>query len=612
MKSILNYLKNHVKKSHIILIITGLLFIIVGTLSWNLYFSKYYIFSKNEIVFEDAVKNYYKYHSIYLPKNGMVKTMTLKELYEGNHIETLYSPNKDRLCDTDSWVKVYNDNGNYTYYTYLKCGKYESQVDHTGPEITLNGDSTVYVSLDYDYNELGVKEVVDDKDGKIDIKNVTIDNSKVNTKKVGKYSVTYTVRDKLNNETKVTRTVIVARNLTDTVKKQVGENGYYQGSVNNNYLLFSGMMYRIINVNSDGTIKLISNEILNNLRADHETYENSNIDKYLNDVYLNIIHDQSYLVDTEFCVGNMTSRDDLTGACSTKVTRKVGLLDASSYNSSFKDNKSYLCSNYTYTLGNKLNGEILASGNGVENCTVVLGNDTLPSIRPVITLKSNLIISSGSGTKDNPYKLEDYSYGKTQDKINTRLIGEYINYSGMVFRIINIDEDKNVKMIAINGMSINSADATDKLLSLTIPTVDKYIFNITDENNPGYILNNNYIDYINDNYIVKKKYNIPINETKKIYSEYKSAGTVNAKIVLPTTYDLFSGTQTTNNTTLCLYLDSSTTDNNIFFLNAFMGRTFESETNKTIKYSYKPVITIKGDLTIKSGKGTITNPYYIR
>lgn len=608
MEKIIKFLKKNVKKKHLILLGVGLVFILVGYLSWDLYFSKHYIFREQEENFLERVKNYYNYHSVYLPKEGKIKVMTLEDMYEKGQMDALNVPKSDKLCDTDSWVKVYNDGKEYHYYTYLHCGKYESKVDHEGPEIILKGDNPLYINLNDDYSELGIVKVVDNKDGKIDISKVEIDNSKVNTKKVGKYTVTYTVRDKLNNETKVTRKVVVARNLTNTVRNSTGESNYYQGDVNNNYILFSGMMYRIINANSDGTVTLISNQNLNNLRADYENYENSNVDKYLNNEYLDIIHDKSYLVDTEFCVGGIESRDKTDTVCSQKVTRKVGVLSYQDFLNTLVNGSSYLCTQYNYLLANKVSDSILTAG-GDNNCTSVIENISLPSIRPVITLKSDLLILSGDGTREKPYKLNDYSYGKQQDKINTRLVGEYVNYSGMVFRIVDIDKDKNVKLIAVDAMKINNKN---KFLLLKVPDTDSYVFNTKDSNNPGYIINNDFIDYINDTDLLKTKYQVPLNVTSLKYSEYKNSGSGEAKLVLPTTYGLFSGVQTSDSAGFYLYLDKSNNDKNVFYVNCINGRVFEDKANIFGEYAVKIVTTVKGDLLIRSGKGTLESPYYIR
>lgn len=606
---IFNFFKKNIKKSQLILFGLGLVLTLTGIISWNNYFSKFYIFNKQEKYLLETVKDYYQFHSIYLPKENSIKTLTLEKLYEMKQIDTINEPKSHKLCDTSSWVKVYNDGNKYHYYVYLKCGKYESSTDHEGPIITLNGNDTIYVSLNKEYEELGVEKVVDNIDGDIDKTKVIIDNSKVNTKKVGEYNVSYTVRDTLNNETVMIRKVIVVKNLTDIVKDSTNETNYYQGMVTNNYLLFSGMLYRIINVNDDGTVKIISNENLNNLRYDSATYENSNVDLYLSEEYLNILHDQSYLVDTEYCSGTVENYNNIDSSCSNKITRKVALLSYYDLKKSSLDNKSYLCNNVSYLILNRNATGFMQTNNTSDNCISTGDTNILPAIRPVITLKANLIIISGNGTYNNPYKLNDYNFGKQQDKINTRLIGEYVNYSGNVFRIIK--QDENTRLIMIGGLEKKlSGTNNTEMLTVTVPKVDNYTFNIKDTDNPGYIINNNYIDYINDSYIINTTYDIPTNEKTKNYKDY-TLKQINAKMVLPKTYDLFSSVQTINHGYMYLYLDKSLNNNQVFNININNGLVFEDESNSYGEYSVKPVITVKGDLTIKSGKGTIYSPYYI-
>lgn len=612
MKKIIKYIKKNIKRKYLILFGIGLFLIIIGMLSWTLYFSKYYIFDKQENKFEKIVKEYFEYHSIYLPKDGLTKTVTLEDLFLDNRIEELYIPKTNKLCDLNSWVKVYNDNGKYIYNTYLKCGIYESKIDHEGPIITLKGDSTIYVHLNNKYEELGVEKVIDNKDGKIDVSKVTIDSSKVNTSKVGKYQVTYLASDKLNNQTKVTRTVIVAKNLTEIIKEDTNDSNYYQGLVNNNYILFSGMMYRIVNANSDGTVTLISNENLNNLRITSPIYENSNIDKYLTQEYLKIIKNQDYLVEREYCVGSITSLDDVSNSCSSKIKRKVALLSADMLVNTLENGKSYLCMEDTYTLSNTLNDTsvasyVLANSN---NCITEAKVNSFPAVKPIITLKKDLIIAAGDGTYRNPYKLNDYNYAKQQDKINTRLVGEYVMYSGNIYRILN-QKDGNTILIAADALKINNLDDNNvEYLTLAIPNTDDYIFNVQDQDNPGYIINNKYIDYINDTNIIKNEYYVPLNEENKLYSEYKKTK-FSAKLSIPKTYDLFSSVQSTDTGYMYLYIDDSVSNDLVFNININNAKVFEDVKNRFGRYCFKPVITINGNLIIKSGKGTVTSPYYI-
>ena len=50
-------------KKIMILILVGIILILSGTLSWNLYFSKFKIFKDNEKLFLETVERYYSMNS---------------------------------------------------------------------------------------------------------------------------------------------------------------------------------------------------------------------------------------------------------------------------------------------------------------------------------------------------------------------------------------------------------------------------------------------------------------------------------------------------------------------------------------------------------------------
>lgn len=604
---------NFVKKNKkvIIILAIGLIFILSGLLSWNFYFSKYYIFHNQEKDFLEAVERYFEFNSKFLPRKDETKEITLQDLYDGEHIQSLYVPKTKKLCDPNSWVRVYhNTNGEYEYRTYLKCGKFESDVDHVGPEITLNGASQVVLALGSEYQELGVSKVNDKEEGKIDITSVAVDTSSVDTSKTGTYQVTYTVRDKAYNKTVVTRTVVVARNLTDVVRNATDESNYYKGKDVNNYLLFSGMLFRIVNVNEDGSIKLISDENIANVRADYDSYDGSNIDTWLKNVYYKSLHNaDKYLVDTTYCVGNIASVYDYSAECSTTVTSKIGLLSIGQYNSTLSNNSTYLDNNNYFTLSHKSGTKYIIAPyeEGIKN-----GLDTgiLAPIRPVITLKSNLYLLSGDGSKNSPYKLDDYSYANASDLLNTRLVGEYLEYSGLTFRIVGIDTNKNIKVIMASPWNIQP---NNQKLQLSVAELGSVKFDVKTESNPGYILNNDYLDYIDTSSIVDTNYVVPTNVAGSKYNEYETKK-VKAKVLLPTTYEMFSAPGNDDNSRLVnyMYIDSSNSNDLVYMVNGNNGLVYEM--NKTTFYSYniKAVITLNKKLKIASGNGTVNKPYVLK
>ena len=596
-------------KKYIILFSIGLLFILVGILSWNLYFSKYKQFSDQEKIFLESAQRYYSFNQNFLPKVGETREVTYKFLSENEHVVALYIPNTDKLCDLEnSWVRVYkNDKNEYEYTTYLKCGKFESTVDHEGPVITLKGNEQIVVSLNSNYEEPGVEKITDNIDGNIDVNKVTIDSSNVNTSKVGTYKITYTIRDKAYNKTVITRKVIVAKNLTEVVKNDTDDSNYYRGSNTNNYLIFSGMLFRIVNVNDDGSVVLISDSAITYLRFNHDVYQNSNVDSWLNNIFYNNIYNKEYLVDKNYCVGTVSSINDISNSCSNELISKVGLLSINEYNSTILNGETFLNTGGGYfALGHKLGEDNYLAipmdlKNGIES-------DILAPIRPVINLKSNLFISNGDGTASNPYKLYDYKYGKENDLLNTRIIGEYVEYSGLKFRILGLDKNNNVKVIMSDPLMIQPNNTR-----ITLKVSGNTKFNNKEKDNYGYILNNDYLDYIDTKYLVNMEYEIPINDSSLKYNEYKTEK-VNGKILLSKTYELFSAIDNNynNRTSNYMYIDQSTSNDNIFVSTGGNTLAYEMFKDNFGSYDIKGVMTLKGNIKIASGKGTVNNPYRLK
>ena len=56
-----NFIKKHITKKEIILASSGLGLVLIGLISWNVFFSRYYIFKGEEKQFLEAVKEFYYY-----------------------------------------------------------------------------------------------------------------------------------------------------------------------------------------------------------------------------------------------------------------------------------------------------------------------------------------------------------------------------------------------------------------------------------------------------------------------------------------------------------------------------------------------------------------------
>ena len=253
------------KKKIVKIVIAVALLVIILLLVWFLYLYPNRVFKDNEELLRKAGERYFSINRTSLPsEEGRVVSVSLNTLIRQDYLEGLYEPYNNKICDMDeSNVKVVlNNDGDYQYYTYLKCGKYESDVDHEGPVITLNGDTTIRLNRGEEYTEQGVKSVRDDTDGNLNVDDVKI-RGEINTDVVGTYEIVYTINDSLNNVGSITRKVIVEESLSNVVKSATSNsNNYYKGNALNNYVVFNNMLFRIIKVNSDNTVTIASDELL--------------------------------------------------------------------------------------------------------------------------------------------------------------------------------------------------------------------------------------------------------------------------------------------------------------------------------------------------------------
>ena len=121
--------------------------IVVALFLWFLVIHPLITFKGYEKQVEEAAQRYYELNERQLPTGTRVKTFSVQELFNQAYLkEDFYVPLTKKPCSiTESWVKVRREDGEYKYYTYLKCGVISSIVDHKGPEITINCDDSITI-----------------------------------------------------------------------------------------------------------------------------------------------------------------------------------------------------------------------------------------------------------------------------------------------------------------------------------------------------------------------------------------------------------------------------------------------------------------------------------
>ncbi len=588
--------------------------IIVGLFIWFIILSPWLKFKNYEKQMKEAGKRYFEINHSELPTGNRVKTITLQDLYYKSYIkEDFYIPYTKNACSIkDSWVKVKKEaNGEYGYYVYLKCGVISSKIDHEGPTITLNGKKEITLNKGENYQDEGIKSVRDQTDGEMKISDVTI-KSNVNTSEVGIYKVTYTALDSLNNKTQITRTIKVVQPLKNAVKEQTQQADYYVGSNPNNYIYFSGMLFRIVGLDGDD-VKIIADEDIANVN-----YEG--IEKWLDDYYYNHLTEKAkkLIVKNKYCNMDLTDTTLDTTECTTYTKeRNLYIISAEDINKASANDGNYLKPTTMSWIANKKDKDnayltrdrFYDDAYGKNFITENIENNY--GVRPVITIKGDTLIKTGDGTEDNPYTLGEFTYGKANDLINTRYSGEYINYSGMLWRIIETESDGTTKIISNETLS----DDYDKITVLSDDNYDDNTkqYNPKEKGNVGYYINNNAGEYVETKYFVNHTIEVPIYSSKIKYKEETTTKKYKVKLSAPNMYEMFSA-YTTHTTHMGLkshwLINSGKKDNRIGAMTD-IGVIVNEPIGEYDKYGIRVVAYLNKNISISNGKGTEEKPYII-
>lgn len=229
-----------------------------------------------------------------------------------------------------------------------------------------------------------------------------------------------------------------------------GETWYFKGEQNYNYISFANHVWRVVRINGNNTIRLILNDVLenktvfNNVNTNDLGYmygntindngiiqyntNNSTVKEFVDKFYENNLKENfdEFLADTLFCGEkvDLESITDLTLKCDEGVienkNRYTSKLDETN-----SVNNININNDLTYPIALLSRKEILLAEYRVEDENIVSYLNDLELednwwtmsateteynkelyVRPVINLKSNILIKSGNGTIDSPYEIE--------------------------------------------------------------------------------------------------------------------------------------------------------------------------------------------------------------
>lgn len=371
---------------------------------------------------------------------------------------------------------------------------------------------------------------------------------------------------------------------------------YFKGNVLNNYVMFANRLFRVMQVNNDGTVKLISNDIVSEFMwGENSSYKDSNLYQWLsvNDVegsgiyYNTIPNPKKFLVKTEYSEDRLL--DSNVEDSKVKYKDYVTTLSIKDY-SKVNGKNSYLnIGKYFWILGlDKEKNNLCVDSEGVVDSAI--GYDGY-GIRPVITLKKNLKITGGDGTGNNPYVIDQGN--------DINYVDQYVKLGEHNYKII--EDNNGVLRMALNGYI---TDNTDEYLSSY--SMSTSLFDITNRKNIGYYLNNtfyhglSYADILSDcNFYTGEVSNETGFKYTNIYSDV-----VTAKVGLINLFDYNSNTQLDN------YYFMNTTSSVGSMGYVYHNTGLLEDDKVTEKRHVVPVVCINKNL-VKAGTGSVENPFVV-
>ena len=378
----------------------------------------------------------------------------------------------------------------------------------------------------------------------------------------------------------------------DNFKSVNGEN-YFTEDVNSNYLLYSNILWRIIKINGDNSLTVISDNSLSSLAYGKElTFNNSHIfnwlnntDKELSGILENSLHDvNTYLQLTSSCTDII---DEVSNNPCTEINTNnyISLLSAVDYlNVGSKD--SYLSNNENFYLSNTNSENKIWYINDDGKPALSTGADII-GVRPVITIKSNIDYVSGKGTKEEPYKIEK----------ENALFGGYVKLDNDIWRIYEVN-DTEVRLMLNDYLKVNGNNLTYKYSNISSYYDDYKTASVAYYLNHTFLNSLSYKDKIKEVYWSNGYYN---NQTDFDYTNALK-DKINSKVALMSIGNIFLNPELTNYYTMT----GSTNKGSTVYTIQKSKKIYTKHIGQTI--NIVPTISLDKELLTK-GNGTIDSPY---
>ena len=426
--------------------------------------------------------------------------------------------------------------------------------------------------------------------------------------------------------------------VSEVVLANLGNNGstyddgvdtFITGEDPNNYIWYSGKLWRAVSVNNQAkTTKIVTQWNISTISynaSDNTAFAGSYMEEWLNDTtvdgFLGNLRDYENFIVTN-AVWDATLDATALGSITrpngtTTVTDPVGLLNMYEYQSSNNGGMNGYLNNglYWWTLTPSSASYVhdVYSDGSVD----YYSPSSLSGVRPSVNLKSNVKIVDGDGTVDNPYRLNgDNDTELSGTLLSSRYSGEYIKFGNdenNLYRIVSHENGAGTKIVSDKPLKSSGTFITS-----------------TFGNNATYSSTNTIGTFLNGDYLanyVDSSYSSMIEDSTTWYfgtvgngTSYKLAkytdtsmsstttSITNAKVGLLRLGELMVGQfdRYSNNTTYWILTPYNTS--NVRFVN---GTGNASDNSPSCAFGVRPSMNLKSNVQITSGTGTKSDPFVI-
>lgn len=372
--------------------------------------------------------------------------------------------------------------------------------------------------------------------------------------------------------------------------KQTEGKSYVMGNEKENYVYYSGRLWRVLTINDDKTITLVSNEPEVLFTYSVSNFSSSSLNKYLNDkngyYYKTLFKPDTFLNTQEICTNEVTNFDDIKCSDTNKVV--VGIISSSDYNMAGGDT-SFINDYTNIWTSNKYddNDVVYITEDGSLNHTTINHHY---AIKTTICFNEKVLFTKGDGSYTNPYMVDE-EVGNTLKEKN---VGKYVMFSNQKWKIIEQNE-------------FGTKMALDGFIDGEKKSFDEKSNKFNDDSALYKYLNVNYYRTLENNELLVSGpfyngiyYQDLVYDYENIYST-----SVEGKVGLLNITDLF----TLEHQNTFTMTRSNNVSNNIYSIVSHYNLLADKISKS---YNIRPVIYIDNQLNVIEGTGMSNDPYQLK